>query len=116
MFDEINRKGFEGDLVLNGFAEFLRNLLVSRDPKVAMLLEVAEDFKQKYLQIAQKISPAFIVSALNILNEAITGMGKRYIKFILVSPLTCPKKLNKIYNNVEIMKNSNTKIKQYLLY
>ena len=70
MFDEINRKGFEGDLVLNGFAEFLRNLLVSRDPKVAMLLEVEEDFKQKYLQIAQKISPAFIVSALNILNEA----------------------------------------------
>ena len=70
MFDEINRKGFEGDLVLNGFAEFLRNLLVSRDPKVAMLLEVAEDFKQKYLQIAQKISPAFIVSVLNILNEA----------------------------------------------
>lgn len=70
MFDEINRKGFEGDLVLNGFAEFLRNLLVSRDPKVAMLLEVAEDFKQKYLQIAQKISPAFMVSTLNILNEA----------------------------------------------
>jgi DNA polymerase-3 subunit gamma/tau len=70
MFDEINRKGFEGDLVLNGFAEFLRNLLVSKDPKVAMLLEVAEDFKQKYLQTAQKIAPAFTISALNILNEA----------------------------------------------
>ena len=70
MFDEINRKGFEGDLVLNGFAEFLRNLLVSRDAKVAMLLEVAEDFKQKYLQTAQKIAPSFTVSALNILNEA----------------------------------------------
>src|ERR1700761_205994 len=54
MYDEINRKGFEGDLVLNGFAEFLRNLLVSRDAKVAMLLEVAEDFKQKYLETAQK--------------------------------------------------------------
>ena len=70
MYDEINRKGFEGDLVLNGFAEFLRNLLVSRDAKVAMLLAVAEDFKQKYLQTAQKISPAFTISALNILNEA----------------------------------------------
>ena len=70
MFDEINRKGFEGDLVLNGFAEFLRNLLVSKDPKVAMLLEVPEDFKQKYLQTAQKTDPAYIVSALNILNEA----------------------------------------------
>jgi len=70
MFDEINRKGFEGDLVLNGFAEFLRNLLVSKDAKVAMLLEVPEDFKQKYLQTAQKTDPAYIVSALNILNEA----------------------------------------------
>ena len=70
MYDEINRKGFEGDLVLNGFAEFLRNLLVSRDPKVALLLEVAEDFKQKYLQTAQKVSPSYIVSALNILSEA----------------------------------------------
>jgi len=70
MYDEINRKGFEGDSVLNGFAEFLRNLLVSRDAKVAMLLEVAEDFKQKYLQTAQKVSAAFIISALNILNEA----------------------------------------------
>ncbi|MCW3092841.1 MAG: polymerase subunit gamma/tau [Ferruginibacter sp.] len=70
MFDEINRKGFEGDLVLNGFAEFLRNLLISRDARVAILLEVAEDFKQRYLQTAQNISPAYIVSALNILNEA----------------------------------------------
>ncbi|MEN9572047.1 MAG: hypothetical protein RL172_3278 [Bacteroidota bacterium] len=70
MFDEINRKGFEGDIVLNGFAEFLRNLLVSSDAKVALLLEVAEDFKQKYLETAQKTPAAFIISALNVLNEA----------------------------------------------
>jgi DNA polymerase-3 subunit gamma/tau len=70
MYDEINRKGFEGDTVLDGFSEFLRNLLVSRDAKVAMLLEVAEDFKQKYLQTAQKIPASFIISALNILNES----------------------------------------------
>lgn len=70
MYDEINRKGFEGDTVLNGIAEFLRNLLVSSDAKVAMLLEVAEDFKQKYLQTAQRIPAGFIISALNILNEA----------------------------------------------
>ena len=70
MYDEINRKGFEGDTVINGFAEFLRNLLVSSDAKVAMLLEVAEDFKQKYLQKAQTVPAAYIISALNILNEA----------------------------------------------
>jgi DNA polymerase-3 subunit gamma/tau len=70
LYDEINRKGFEGDLVLNGFAEFIRNLLVSKDPKVAMLLEVSEEFKQRYLDAAQKIDAATLLSALNILNEA----------------------------------------------
>jgi DNA polymerase III subunit gamma/tau len=73
MYDEINRKGFEGDTVMNGFAEFLRNLLVSSDAKVAMLLEVADDFKQRYLQVASKVPAAFIISALNILSDAEIG-------------------------------------------
>ena len=70
MYDEINRKGFDGDLVLNGFAEFIRNILVSKDPKVAVLLEVAENFKPKYLETAKKINPAWLISALNILSDA----------------------------------------------
>jgi DNA polymerase III subunit gamma/tau len=70
LFDDINRKGFEGDLVLNGFAEFIRNLLVSRDTRAAILLEVADDFKQKYMQAAQKINAAWMIAALNVLNEA----------------------------------------------
>jgi DNA polymerase-3 subunit gamma/tau len=69
LYDDINRKGFEGDLVLNGFAEFLRNLLVSKDEKVAGLLETVESFKEKYLATAKKISPALLISTLNILNE-----------------------------------------------
>jgi DNA polymerase-3 subunit gamma/tau len=70
LFDEINRKGFEGDIVLNGFSEFLRNLLVSKDPKVAVLLEVSEDFKQRYFEMASKINDAWLLSALNILSES----------------------------------------------
>ncbi|MEO9021729.1 MAG: DNA polymerase III subunit gamma/tau [Ginsengibacter sp.] len=70
LYDEINRKGFEGDLVLNGFAEFLRNLLVSKDKKVAVLLEVSEGFKQRYVEAASKTEDAWLLSALNILNES----------------------------------------------
>ncbi|MFM2360855.1 MAG: hypothetical protein RLY16_2848 [Bacteroidota bacterium] len=70
MYDEINRKGFEGDTVINGFAEFLRNIMVSSDPRVLTLLEVADDFKQKYLKAAESTNNGFVVSALNILNEA----------------------------------------------
>src|SRR4051812_42527458 len=36
LYDEINRKGFEGDLVLNGYAEFIRNVLVSQSPKLRL--------------------------------------------------------------------------------
>lgn len=70
LFDEINRKGFEGDLVLNGFAEFIRNLLVCKDPKSAALLDVVEGMQDKYIQTAASISMSYLVSALNILNEA----------------------------------------------
>ena len=70
LYDEINRKGFEGDLVLNGLAEFMRNLLVSKDSKVAMLLEVSEGFKQRYFEVALKTDASLLLSSLNILNEA----------------------------------------------
>jgi DNA polymerase-3 subunit gamma/tau len=70
LYDEINRKGFEGDMVLNGFAEFIRNLLVCKDPKSASLLDVVEGLQQKYIETAASVSTAYLVSALNILNEA----------------------------------------------
>ena len=70
LYDDINRKGFEGDLVLNGFAEFIRNLLVCKDAKAASLLEVVESFKDKYIETAKKVSIAVLISTLNILNEA----------------------------------------------
>ncbi|HEX7845625.1 MAG TPA: DNA polymerase III subunit gamma/tau, partial [Chitinophagaceae bacterium] len=69
LYDDINRKGFEGDLVLNGFAEFIRNLLVCKDEKVAVLLEVVESFKDRYIEAGKKVPAAFLISALNILNE-----------------------------------------------
>lgn len=70
LFDDINRKGFEGDLVLNGFAEFIRNLLVCKDERVAGLLEVVEGFRERYVETGKKVPAAVLISALNILNEA----------------------------------------------
>ena len=72
-FDDINRKGFEGDMVLNGMAEFIRNLLVCKDEKATVLLDVVESFRERYKSTAKKISPALLLSALNILTEAEIG-------------------------------------------
>jgi DNA polymerase-3 subunit gamma/tau len=70
LYDEINRKGFEGDLVLNGFAEFIRNILVCKDSKAAQLLDVVEGMQERFMEASKKASAAYLVSALNILNEA----------------------------------------------
>ena len=69
LYDDINRKGFEGDMVLNGFSEFIRNLLVCKDEKSAELLEAVEGFRERYISTAKNIPAAYLVSALNILNE-----------------------------------------------
>ncbi|MEX1201841.1 MAG: DNA polymerase III subunit gamma/tau [Ferruginibacter sp.] len=73
LLDTILQKGFEADSFLEGFAEFIRNLLVSKDPRAIALLEVADDFKDKYLNWAQKTDMGWILSSLNIITEAATG-------------------------------------------
>lgn len=70
LYDDINKKGFEGDMVLNGFAEFLRNILICKDERVIELLEVVDSFKKKFAETAKKTEAGYIVSALNILNDA----------------------------------------------
>ncbi|HVF96645.1 MAG TPA: DNA polymerase III subunit gamma/tau, partial [Flavisolibacter sp.] len=73
LFDDINQKGFEGDAVLNGFSEFLRNLLICKDERIAGLLEVVESFKARYSEAAKTVEPAYIISALNLLNQGEIG-------------------------------------------
>jgi DNA polymerase-3 subunit gamma/tau len=70
LYDQINRKGFEGDTVLNGFASCLRNLMVSKDERAAQLLDVLEGLQDKYAETAKDISLSFLVSALNVLSES----------------------------------------------
>lgn len=89
LFDEINQKGFEGDVLLEGLLECLRNILVSKDKKAAALLETAEDFKPKYVQAAAQTDPGWLLASLNIVSEAIINFkqarNKRlFIEIILV--------------------------------
>jgi DNA polymerase III subunit gamma/tau len=103
LYDEINRKGFEGDTVIEGFAEFIRNLLVSKDAKAAILLEVAEDFKQKYLQAAQKINAGWLIGALNLLTETEINYKQARNKRLLVE-LTIIK-LSYLQQAIELVNN-----------
>lgn len=70
LYNEINKKGFEGDIVINGLQNFLRNLLVCQNPKAIDLLDVVAGFEDKYRKTSKEFSSSYIVSALNVLNEA----------------------------------------------
>lgn len=87
LYDEINKKGFEGDMLINGFAEFLRNVLISRDQKTVALLEVTESFKSRYLEAALAADPSWVLTALNLLNEAELNYKQARNKRLLVEML-----------------------------
>jgi DNA polymerase-3 subunit gamma/tau len=69
-FDEILRKGFDAHVFLVGLAGHFRSLLVAKDEATVKLLEVSENIKTRYLQQAKTASMSFLVTALNICNQA----------------------------------------------
>ena len=71
LYNEIHHRGFEGEMVLDGFAEFIRNLLVCKDAKSAGLLMVPEDFKSGYVEQASKTDTGWLLTALSIVTDNI---------------------------------------------
>lgn len=89
LYDKINEKGFDGDTLLEGLSEFARNLLVSKDKKAVALLEVAEDFKEKYVKVASELSLNWLIAALNILSESginykLARNKKLFVELVLI--------------------------------
>ena len=70
IFDEILKKGFDGHNFLVGLSEHLRELMVCKDPDTAVLLQVSETAKSRYVEQSAKSPYSFLLSALNICNQA----------------------------------------------
>lgn len=69
LLDEVLDKGFEGNVIVEGMEEHLRNLLLCKDSRMAKLLDVPEDHKPIYFEKANQTPPSFILSALSLLND-----------------------------------------------
>jgi DNA polymerase-3 subunit gamma/tau len=70
LLDEVLEKGFEGNVIIEGLSEHMRNLLLCKDQRMARLLDVPNDHKPVYFEKANQAPPSFILSALNILSES----------------------------------------------
>ncbi|MBS1781362.1 MAG: DNA polymerase III subunit gamma/tau [Bacteroidetes bacterium] len=68
--DSALERGFEGDVIIEGLAEHMRNLLLCKDPRMARLLDVPNDHKPVYNEKANQTPPSFIISALNVINDS----------------------------------------------
>jgi DNA polymerase-3 subunit gamma/tau len=69
IFNDILKKGFDGQNFIVGLAEHFRNLLISQDSETIDLLEVSENVKSRYLEQSRNASKSFLLSALNISNQ-----------------------------------------------
>ena len=69
IFNEILDNGFDGHHFINGLAEHLRDLLVSKDVTTIKLLEKGEALQARYLDQSKKCELPFLIEALELCNE-----------------------------------------------
>ncbi|MEZ4985602.1 MAG: DNA polymerase III subunit gamma/tau [Saprospiraceae bacterium] len=69
IYDDIDRKGFDGDLFMSGLAQHLRDLLVCKDPQTLVLLDAGDGLRERYRQQAMVCGSDFLLTALNLANE-----------------------------------------------
>ena len=68
LFNDVLNHGFDAGHFLTGFAQHLRDVLVSKDPQTLPLLETGESIRARYGEQAKHCTPIWLFSALDILN------------------------------------------------
>ncbi|MCC8145510.1 MAG: DNA polymerase III subunit gamma/tau [Bacteroidales bacterium] len=78
ILNDILAKGFDGQQIVNGLANFFRDVLVCKDPQTIVLFEVGDAVKERYIQMAQRCSNEFLYKAIELSNEC--DLNYRYSK------------------------------------
>ena len=68
LLNDVLNNGFDAGHFVTGFAQHLRDVLVSKDPQTLQLLETSEAIRQRYAAQAQQCAPVWLFQALDILN------------------------------------------------
>ncbi len=67
--NDILNRGFEGQYIISGIASHFRDLLVSKDPATAQLLQVGASIKERYAATAQRCPTDFLYQAIELSNQ-----------------------------------------------
>lgn len=69
IMDQIIRDGFEPEQLIQGLADHMRDLLVSKDARTIGLLDVSDTLKERYQHQAALSSKSVLLTGLDILNQ-----------------------------------------------
>lgn len=69
-YNEIEQKGFDGQLFISGLGGHFRDLLVAQNDQTIELLDVGENTKSKYINQSKKCTPNFLINGIEICNQA----------------------------------------------
>lgn len=67
--DDILDRGFDGQHFIGGLSSHLRNLLMCKDPSTVRLIETSDQVRKQYLEQSAKLSPEFLLKALELNNQ-----------------------------------------------
>ena len=68
LLNEVLTKGFDAGNFVTGFAQHLRDVLVSKDAATAQLLETSEAIRQHYQEQAKRCAAKWLFNALDVMN------------------------------------------------
>lgn len=69
LFNDILKKGFDGNHFITGLSSHFRDLLVSKDPATLQLLEVGASIRDRYQAQAQQCDTRFLYRAMKLCND-----------------------------------------------
>ena len=69
IYAEVRQKGFDSLFFINGVGQYVRDLMVARDPSTLKLLEASDDERQAMATRAAKLPPEFFYRAMAIVNS-----------------------------------------------
>ena len=68
LLDEVLQRGFDAGHFITGFAQHLRDVLVSKDAATIQLLETSDAIRKRYAEQAQQCDAQWIFKALDAVN------------------------------------------------
>lgn len=87
VYKEVREHGFDSHFFINGLAQYLRDLMVARDPRTLALLDTDDSVKQLMATQAAELKPEFFYAAMSLCNEADLAYRQATNKTFLVELL-----------------------------